>query len=51
MCITNVTSCRLKCLSQGGGVRGFVGTYQGGEGWDGDQKETSLCNIKVTDQD
>ena len=29
----------------------LVGTYKGGEGWDGDQKETSLFNIKVTDQD
>lgn len=29
----------------------LVGTYRGGEGWDGDQKETSLFNIKVTDQD
>ena len=28
-----------------------MGTYRGGEGWDGDQKETSLCNIKATDQD
>ena len=29
----------------------LVGIYRGGEGWDGDQKETSLFNVKVADQD
>ena len=35
MCNTNVTSCRLKCLLQGGGVRGWwvpIGVGKGGMG-------------------